>query len=322
MQHTKPSPTVQRAADIVTESHAMQEVMAVIARVATGDAPVLLVGDSGTGKELLAREIHAKSPRAQEHFVAVNCSAIPDALLENQLFGHRRGAFTDAREDRGGLFQVAHRGTILLDEIGDMAPALQGKLLRVLQEKEVHPLGALLPEQVNVRIVAATHRDLDRLVGEGRFRLDLLYRINVITVHVPPLRDRPEDIAPCVTYFLEKHGARLGKPALTISADALQLLRQHHWPGNVRELENVIERALLLASDNTIHPDDLPDALRGSSRKGIAVTTGRRLTEVEREHILRTVRAVAGNKSAAARMLGLDRKTLYRKLRSYDTKIS
>jgi len=295
----------------------MQRVMSIIDRAAHRDTPVLLIGESGTGKELLARALHKKSPRAQGPFVAVNCSAIPETLLESELFGHRRGAFTDAREDQRGLFQTANRGTIFLDEIGDMAPALQGKLLRVLQEKEVQPLGASIPVPVDARLVTATHRDLDGLVTEGRFRQDLLYRINVVEVRVPPLRDRPEDFAPLVGHFLEKLGERLERPGCTIAADAMALMSRHQWPGNVRELENVIERALVLGTSTTIGIDDLPDKLTKLAAPPPAVRAGRRLAEVEREHIVRTLGAVAGNKTAAARTLGVDRKTLYRKLRQH-----
>jgi two-component system, NtrC family, response regulator HydG len=298
---------------ILADSPAMLAVMRLIDRAAVCDTPVLLVGESGTGKELLARALHKKSPRASGPFLAVNCSAIPESLLESELFGHRRGAFTDASDDQRGLFQLARSGTVFLDEIGDMAPALQGKLLRVLQEKEVHPLGAPAPVPTDVRIVTATHRDLTALVMEGRFREDLLYRVNVIEVRVPPLRERPDDLAPLVRHLLDKHGAKVGKRDCTVSDDAMDLFRQHAWPGNVRELENVIERALVLGAGSRITLEDLPDSLRGGpshSRGG----AGRRLADVEREHIVQTLHAVAGNKAAAARVLGLNRKTLYRKL--------
>ena len=299
---------------ILAESAAMQHVMALIDRAALCDTPILLIGESGTGKELLARALHKKSPRAPGPFVAVNCSAIPETLLESELFGHRRGAFTDARDDQRGLFQSAHRGTIFLDEIGDMAPALQGKLLRVLQEKEVHPLGAPAPVPTDVRIITATHRDLTTLVADGRFREDLLYRINVIEVQVPPLRERPDDLEPLVRHLLLKYGARLGKPGCTVSPEAMALMHRHTWPGNVREVENVIERALVLGTGSVIDTEDLPDRLRDQPPPNGCGTAGRRLADVEREHILRTLRAVHGNKAAAARVLGLNRKTLYRKI--------
>jgi transcriptional regulator with PAS, ATPase and Fis domain len=305
------------ASRIVVESRAMRNVMSMIDRAARRDTPVVLIGESGTGKELLARLLHQRSDRAHAPFIAVNCSAIPETLLESELFGHRRGAFTDARNDQPGLFQAAHRGTIFLDEIGDMAGSLQGKLLRVLQEREVQPLGAQTPVPVDVRIVTATHRDLDALVADGRFRQDLLYRINVIEVRVPPLRDRPDDVAALVAHFLDKHGARLGRPGCTVSDEAMLVLRRHTWPGNVRELENAIERALVLGTGPVIGVEDLPDNLRRQTPSIAHGDIGRRLADVEREHILRTLRAVKGNKSAAARTLGLNRKTLYRKLRQH-----
>ena len=300
--------------EILAESGAMRTVMGLIDRAALRDTPVLLIGESGTGKELLARALHKNGPRAAGPFVAVNCSAIPDTLLESELFGHKKGAFTDACEDKPGLFQLAQDGTIFLDEIGDLAPALQGKLLRVLQEKEVHPVGALAPVPTDARIITATHRDLTTLVTEGRFRDDLLYRINVIEVLVPPLRERPDDLEPLVRHLLAKHGARLGKHDCSVSTDALAVLRRHRWPGNVRELENVIERALVLGAGTVITLEDLPDGLREQPVTNASPAGGQRLADVEREHIDRTLRAVAGNKAAAARVLGLDRKTLYRKL--------
>jgi two-component system, NtrC family, response regulator HydG len=313
---SRPAPAEEDSASILAESRGMQNVMAVIDRAAVRDTPVLLIGESGTGKELLARALHRKSPRAHGPFIAVNCSAIPEALLESELFGYRRGAFTGAREDRPGLFQSANRGTILLDEIGDMAAALQGKLLRVLQEKEVHPLGAQAPVPVDVRIVTATHRDLTTRVADGRFRQDLLYRINVIEVHVPPLRERPEDLIPLVRHVLDKQCAKLRKPPCTVSPEAMTVIRGHSWPGNVRELENVIERALVLGLGTVIDVEDLPDSLRNPRRPGAGDLTGR-LADVERDHIVRALRAAAGNKAAAARALGLNRKTLYRKLTQY-----
>ena len=305
------------ASRIVVESRAMRDVMSMIDRAARHDSPVVLIGESGTGKELLARLLHQRSDRAHAPLIAVNCSAIPETLLESELFGHRRGAFTDARNDQPGLFQAAHRGTILLDEIGDMAGSLQGKLLRALQEREVQPLGAQTPVPVDVRIVTATHQDLDALVADGRFRQDLLYRINVIEVRVPPLRDRPEDIAALVAHFLDKHAAHLGRPGCTVSDEAMLVLRRHTWPGNVRELENAIERALVLGTGPEIGIEDLPDSLRRQTPSIARGDIGRPLADVEREHILRTLRAVKGNKSAAARALGLNRKTLYRKLRQH-----
>jgi len=302
---------------IVAESHAMREVVSLIDRAARRDTAVLLVGESGTGKELLARALHRHSPRASGTFVALNCSAIPDTLLESELFGHRRGAFTDAREDQRGLFQAANQGTLFLDEIGDMAPALQAKLLRVLQEKEVQPLGASAPVPVDVRLVTATHRDLDALVKQERFRQDLLYRINVVEVRVPPLRDRLDDLTPLIAHLLEKLGKRLALPRCTIAAEAMAAFRQYPWPGNVRELENVIERALVLGSGTAIALEDLPDRLTQHASSPACDSACGRLSDVERDHIRRTLETVGGNKAAAARSLDVNRKTLYRKLRQH-----
>jgi two-component system response regulator HydG len=307
---------------IVVESRAMHEVISLIDRAARRDTAVLLVGESGTGKELLARALHRNSRRASGPFVAVNCSAIPDTLLESELFGHRRGAFTDAREDQRGLFQAADRGTLFLDEIGDMAPALQAKLLRVLQEKEVQPLGASAPIPVDVRVVTATHRDLDALVRQERFRQDLLYRINVVEVWVPPLRDRLEDLAPLTEHLLDKLGARLGLPRCAISPDVMSAFGRYPWPGNVRELENVIERALVLGSGIAITLEDLPDRLSRHADLTACGPGNCRLMDVERDHIRRTLETVGGNKAAAARALDVNRKTLYRKLRQHRLAIS
>jgi two-component system response regulator HydG len=306
-------------ARIVAESTAMKKALDLLSRAAAADTPVLLLGESGTGKELFARALHAQSRRRTRRFTAVNCSAIPEALLESHLFGHKRGAFTDAREDRRGLFQETEGGTMLLDEIGDMPPALQSKLLRVLQEGEVHPLGASAPVPVDVRIVAATHRDLEALIAEERFRLDLFYRLNVIAIRIPPLRDRPEDLVPLTAHFLDKHGRRLGRGGCTLSAETLVLFQRYGWPGNVRELENVIERALVLDRDDVLASDDLPEALRRGGLVGTPNTLRALppLAEMEREHILKALRAARGNKAAAARLLGMDRKTLYRKLKQF-----
>ncbi len=305
---------------IVARSRGMRRVLDVVARAAASNTAVLIEGESGTGKELLARALHQGSTRSHGPFVALNCAAIPESLLESQLFGHKRGTFTDAHEDRQGLLVDAHAGTLFLDEIGDLALALQAKLLRVLQEREVLPLGApstaAIP--IDVRIVAATNQNLDQAVLEGRFRRDLLYRLNVISVRVPPLRERMDDLAPLVAHLLEKHGRRVDRPGWSVGPEALEALRRYSWPGNVRELENAIERGLVLGRNGAIQLSDLPEAIRrpgdlGPDRDEI----GRPMSEVEREHILRTLRSVRGNKAAAARLLGFDRKTLYRKLRAF-----
>jgi len=304
---------------IVAESTPMRRALEIIARAAPSSAAVLLLGESGTGKELMARALHAASPRRERPFVAVNCSAIPEHLLESELFGHRRGAFTDAHEDRRGLFLEADGGTVFLDEIGDMALPLQAKLLRVLQEREVHAVGAPAPVPVDVRVVAATHRPLATIVEEGRFRRDLYYRLNVIEIDVPPLRERPKDLLPLVAHFLEKHGRALGKPGWTMESSAVEALARHGWPGNVRELENVIERAMVLGHGPSIGVGDLPEAVR-ASRPGAGSGTIRSIAEMEREQIIQALRSVRGNKAAAARLLGFDRKTLYRKLDAYGIK--
>ena len=303
---------------IVAESSAMRKALELVRLAAPADSPVLLLGESGTGKELLARLLHSESPRRDGRFVAVNCAAIPETLLESQLFGHRRGSFTDAREDRRGLFREAEQGTILLDEIGDMPVQLQSKLLRVLQEREVQPLGAAMPEPIDVRVIASTHRDLGALVQDGRFRSDLYYRLNVIPVRILPLRERPEDLVPLVAHFLHKHGQRQGREHVSISTAALEALQRHEWAGNARELENVIERAIVLGRHAQIELEDLPEPLRMRGNGGGESTADLGpLARVEREHILRTLRSVKGNKAAASRLLGLDRKTLYRKLEAY-----
>jgi DNA-binding NtrC family response regulator len=302
---------------IVARSPQMHRALDLVARAAPADAPVLILGESGTGKELFARALHALGPRRERAFVAINCSAIPETLLESQLFGHRRGAFTDAREDRRGLFQEADGGSILLDEIGDMPLALQAKLLRVLQEREVHPLGASAPVPVDARVIASTHRDLEALCADGRFRQDLYYRLNVIIIRVPPLRERPDDLAPLVAHFLARHGRRHGRGEATVSLEAMELFRRHPWPGNVRELENAVERALVLGRGPVIRIEDLPEDLRQSLRDAPSPHRVRLLADIEREQILKALQSVHGNKAAAARLLGLDRKTLYRKLDLY-----
>ena len=304
-------------AGLVAESPGMKRVLALLGRAAAVDSPVLVRGESGTGKELVARALHDAGPRREKPFVPVNCSAIPEPLLESLLFGHRRGAFTDAREDRPGLFQSADGGTLFLDEIGDMPASLQAKLLRVLQDSQVQPLGAVTPVTVNVRVVAATHRDLEAMCTAGTFREDLYYRLDVISLVLPPLRERPEDLGPLVAHLLAKHGERLGHPGLSFGREAWEVLRAHRWPGNVRELENVIERAVVFAEGDTLGLGQLPDALRRPGQPP-AESDVRSLSDVEREQIARAMRAVKGNKAAAARLLGLDRKTLYRKLELYD----
>jgi DNA-binding NtrC family response regulator len=309
-----------RFENIIGKSPPMQDVFALIKRLATSDVNVLITGESGTGKELVARALHFNSRRAKKPFVAVNCAAIPDTLLESELFGYKRGAFTDARTDRAGVFLEADGGTIFLDEIGDLQPTLQAKLLRVLQEKEVRPLGAARPEKVDVRVLSATNRDLVQRMSEGAFREDLFYRLNVIEVMLPPLRDRAEDVLPLAEHFLTEAAQRTGKRISIFTQPALKILLAYPWPGNVRELENVVERAVALSETDQIGPDDLPPQVRerrSSDVLAAALARGLTLAELEREYINRVLVAEGGNKTRAAQRLGLDRKTLYRKLEEY-----
>jgi two-component system response regulator PilR (NtrC family)/two-component system response regulator HydG len=314
---------VQRAQGldgVVGRSQAMQEIFALLRRLETSNAGVLITGESGTGKEVIARAIHHHSPRRAAPFVAVNCAAIPDTLLESELFGHKRGAFTDARSDRAGLFVEANGGTIFLDEIAEMPIGLQPKLLRVLQEREVRPLGASRPERVDVRVIAATNLDIEARLKQGRFREDLYYRLNVIHVHLPPLRERTEDVLPLAEHFLARSASRAGKAVEGFREAVKKLLLGWRWPGNVRELENVVERAVALAEGRMIEPADLPPAMRerkNQDRLAAALAQGLTLEELEREYIERVLEAEGGNKTRAAQRLGLDRKTLYRKLDEY-----
>jgi DNA-binding NtrC family response regulator len=305
--------------NIIGRSRAMQEVFGLIRRVAGSQASVLITGESGTGKELVARAIHAHSPRATRPFVAVNCAAIPETLLESDLFGYKRGAFTDARADKPGLFVEAGGGTIFLDEIGELPLTLQPKLLRALQEREVRPLGATKAERVDVRVITATNRQLEKHLKEGRFREDLFYRLNVLHIHLPPLRDRAEDVLPLAEHFLARSASRAGK-SLRFKESANKLLLAYAWPGNVRELENVVERAVALAEGDIVAAEDLPPAMRerkNQDRLHSALAQGLTLDQLEREYIQRVLEAEGGNKTRAAQRLGLDRKTLYRKLEEY-----
>jgi len=307
--------------DIVGKSEPMQEVFSLIRRLGPSMSSVMITGESGTGKELVARAIHNHSPRADKPFVAVNLAALPETLIEAELFGYKRGAFTDAREDRDGLFAEAHGGTIFLDEIGEMPHGLQAKLLRVLQEREIRPIGATKQRKVDVRVVAATNRDLEEMMRAGQFREDLYYRLNVIHIAVPPLRKRPEDIVPLAEHFLRKLGQQATPPrTMRLSQTAQRALLSYPWRGNVRELENVIERGLALATSDELAPEDLPSHVRERKESDfLAGAVARRLSlgELEREYIERVLEDENGNKTRAAQRLGLDRKTLYRKLDEY-----
>ena len=308
--------------DILGGSAAMQNVFELLDRVAESEATVLVSGESGTGKEMVARALHARSPRRQKPFVALNCAAMPEALLESELFGHARGAFTDAKEARVGLFVQAHGGTLFLDEIGDMPLGLQPKLLRALQERVVRPVGGEGEVPFDVRIVVATNQDLETLVEEKRFRSDLFYRINVIHVELPPLRARGGDVLLLAQRFLEHFATRAGKAISALSPEAAEKLLAYAWPGNVRELQNCLERAVALSAGPTIGVEDLPDKVRRYRAQHVVISSDdpselASMEEVERRYIARVMEAVGGNKVQAARILGFDRKTLYRKLERY-----
>jgi DNA-binding NtrC family response regulator len=309
---------------LLGDSAAMTRVLDLLDRVADSTATVLVTGESGTGKEVVARALHETGPRRHEPFVAINCSAVPEPLLESELFGHARGAFTDARSARTGLFVQAHGGTLLLDEIGDMPAPLQPKLLRVLQERTVRPVGGDAEVAFDVRIVATTNRDLRTLVDEERFREDLYFRINVIHVEMPPLRARGGDVLILAQHFVDVLAARAGKPVTGISTPAAERLLAYPWPGNVRELQNCIERAIALTRHATIAVEDLPETVRGYKRSHVLVAGEdpselAPLAEVEKRYVLRVLEAAGGNKSLAAQTLGITRKTLYRKLEEYSS---
>ena len=300
---------------IVGKSRAMMDVVALIERVADSEATVLITGPSGSGKELVARSLHHASRRRDRPLVAVNAAAIPDSLLESELFGYVKGAFTDARTDKRGLFQEAEGGTLFLDEIGDLPLGLQAKLLRVLQEREVRPIGATRSAPVDVRVVAATHHDLRQAGREGRFRSDLFYRLAVIEIAVPTLRDRPEDILPLAEHFLRRVAARAGRPLKGFSAAAVQRLVTYAWPGNVRELENAVERAVALARDEWVSPDDLPPTLVPDTRVDLFASSAERLMtleELEKGYVSHVLERCGGNKKRAAALLGISRRTIQR----------
>jgi two-component system response regulator HydG len=312
----------QRFEAFIGESLPMQQLYQQLARIASSDAAVLITGESGTGKELVAQALHRQSRRATGPFVPVNCPALPPTLLESELFGHVRGAFTDARTERTGLFVQADGGTVLLDEIGDFPLDLQPKLLRVLETSTVRPVGSSKERHVDVRVFTATNRDLDAAVEAGRFREDLFYRINVITLAVPPLRDRGTDILLLAQHFLVRCAARSGKPMLGITEGAAAKLLEYAWPGNVRELRNAIERAVALTRYERLVVEDLPEKIRTYHTSHLLIGSENStelisMEEVERRYIQHVLTAVGGNKTLAARILGFDRKTLYRKLAQY-----
>lgn len=304
---------------IIGSSPAMRALMEMLAMVAPSDATVLVCGESGTGKELIARAIHANSGRSQGPFVAVNCAALSDNLLESELFGHEKGAFTGADRRRDGHFAHADTGTLFLDEIGEISPAMQVKLLRVIQEREFQRVGGDQSVRVDVRLVAATNRNLEKEVEEGRFRQDLYFRLNVVTLDMPPLRNRVEDIPLLAQHFLERYSAKNNKIIKGFTPSAMDCLLKHPWPGNVRELENVVERAVVLLVGDYVSERELPASV-ASAPAGDASPVqlaGLSLDEVEKRAVLQTLEACGGNKSEAARRLGVTRKTLHAKLARY-----
>jgi len=311
-----------RARPLIAESAAMREALAQAERAAAGRSTILLVGETGTGKEQVARTIHERSPRASGPFVAINCGALPEGLIESELFGHERGAFTGADRRRIGRFELADGGTLFLDEIAELPPAAQVKLLRVLQEREISRVGGTQAIAVNVRLIAATHRDLSEEVRAGRFREDLFFRVHVIPIRLPPLRERPEDIEPLIRFFLRRFAGELGRPPRVITDDALACLRGHRWPGNVRELENLAERLLVLGDDQAIDAGEL-NALLPQTRDARAtpstVPAIDDLSLWEREHALlvQALERAGGNQSEAARLMKISREQLRTRMRRY-----
>lgn len=305
--------------DIVGKSPALREVFDVVERVSTSASSVLITGESGTGKEVIARAIHQRSPRAEKQFVAVNCTAIPDTLMESELFGYMKGSFTGANADKRGLFEEAEGGTIFLDEIGDMDVALQAKLLRVLQERTIRPVGSTQNKAIDVRVIAATHKDLKKAIANGTFREDLYYRLAVIPIVMPPLRHRPEDIPLLAHHFLNKYSLMNGGRVHGFSPEAMQRLMGLPWPGNVRELENLIERLVVMSKTSVIQVTDIPAGEEKSFENFFGQNVGDlpSLEELEKRYISLVLEKTGSRKEKAAQILGINRRTLYRKEREY-----
>ena len=302
--------------DIIGRSRVMRDLFGMLPAVAASDSTVVIHGASGTGKELFARAVHELSPRKDKPFVAINCGALPDTLLESELFGHKAGAFTDAKSDKPGRFALADGGTIFLDEIGDISPAMQVRLLRVLQEKVFEPLGSVEPVEADVRVVVATHRDLAKLVEDGSFREDLFYRINVIRLELPELRERREDIPLLIDHFIGRFNRLQGKDVIDVSDEVLSLLMKHDYPGNARELENIIEHAFVLCRGSVIELNHLPPELTKGVRPSVAAKgPPMTLRAMESMHIADALRRSGGNRRAAAAELGIHPSTLFRKIR-------
>jgi two-component system response regulator HydG len=303
---------------VIGTSPRIREIFDLLARVAPTEATVLLLGETGTGKELVAQAIHRNSARASGPFVVVNCAALPETLLESELFGHERGAFTGATHRKDGRFVLAHQGTLFLDEVGELTLPLQAKLLRVLQDREVEPLGSTRSLKVDVRIITATNRDLDAMVREGRFREDLFYRLNVFPVVLPPLRERQEDLPALAEFFLEKFSQKNRREGISLAPEVLEAFRHYPWPGNIREMENVLERAVILCQGTVVTPENLPPAIqpRGAWPEG-GEEKELELQELERQLISRTLKGVAGQRRQAAEILGISLDELNLKIRSY-----
>ena len=299
---------------LIGKSKPMRKIFDMIEKTAASFGTVLITGESGTGKELVARAIHYKSPRAVAPFVPINCGAIPENLFEGELFGYMKGSFTGAVESRAGFLQTAEGGSVLLDEVSEMSMALQVKFLRVLQENELYMLGGRKPLKLDLRIMAASNKNLETLVSKGAFREDLYYRLNVISIEVPPLRERGDDILLLSSYFADRFSRKLGRPRPEFSAPALEAFKNYYWPGNVRELENVIQRILVLNENEIIELADVPEFLY--MNPGRTQEPGRTLAQIEAEHILHTMLAHDGNKTKVAQILGIDRKTLREKLKA------
>lgn len=307
---------------IITKSRRMQSVIELAAQVSRRDSTVLLTGESGTGKELLAKAIHQNSLRAGKPFVTVNCGALPETLAESELFGYRKGSFTGATSDRVGKFEAANEGTVFLDEVGELTPPLQVKLLRVIQEREVDKIGSPRAVKVNVRILAASNRNLKNLVEDGDFREDLYYRLSVVTIELPPLRDRRDDIPLLTRHFLKQYASRYSIPDLAISDDAMERMIHYNWPGNVRELQNVIERLAVLAKDNLIREDTLPEEIRRADSRVASIglklpEEGIDLEEVEKEILLQALERHGWNQTHAAKYLNISRKTLIYRMEKF-----
>ncbi len=309
----------------ISTSPKMQEVLSVAARASESKATVLITGESGTGKEVLAKSIHYISPRKEKPFIAVNVPALPETLLESELFGHEKGAFTGADKTRTGRFELANKGTIFLDEIGDIPMNLQVKLLRVLQEHKIERLGSNESINIDVRVIAATHQNLEQKIKDGTFREDLFYRLNVISIHIPPLRKRKEDILPLIEHFIKKYSVENEKPQLELSKEALDILIKYNYPGNVRELENIMERAVVLSRHNIITVNDLPSAVKGFKTESDPILDeNKSLTEqveaLEKKLIYDALTKANGNQSLAGRMLGITERNLRYKMQKYGIK--